>query len=65
MYATCEQAEEAIELASKEMIADNPELTSEGDSIALGMTQAVMSECTPAVARELSRCTGVSVARTS
>lgn len=65
MYTTCEQAGETVELAIKETIAGNPELATEGDSIAWSMTQAVMSECTPAVARELGRCTGVSVARTS
>ena len=65
MYTTCEQAEEAVEPAIKETIAGNPELVAEADSIAWDMTQAVMSECTPAVARELGRCTGVSVARTS
>jgi hypothetical protein len=65
MYTTCEQAGEAVELAIKETLADNPELASEGASIAGDMTQAVMSECTPAVTRELGRCTGVSVARTS
>jgi hypothetical protein len=65
MYTTCEQAKEAVELTIKETIAGNPELATEGDSIAWDMTQAVMSECTPAVARELGRCTGVSVPRTS
>jgi hypothetical protein len=34
MYSTCEQAEEDVE----ETIADNPELASEGDSIAWGRT---------------------------
>jgi len=53
MYITCEQAEEAVELAIKETIAGNPELAAEGDSIAWDMTQAVMSGCRPAVVREL------------
>jgi hypothetical protein len=65
MYTTCEQAGEAVELAIKEALADNPEHASEGDSIAWDMTRAMTSECTPAVARELGRCVGVSVARTS
>ena len=65
MYTTCKQAEEAVEPAIKETIAGNPELAAEGDSIAWDMTQAVMSESTPAVARELGRWTGVSVPGTS
>ena len=39
MYTTCEQAGEAVELASKETIADNPEHASEGDSIAWDMSR--------------------------
>jgi len=65
MYITCEQAGEAVELAIKETIAGNPELAAEGDSIAWDMTQAVMSGCRPAVARELGRWTGVRVPGTS
>lgn len=56
-YTDVEAAMEAVEVAIKDTIGDNPELTE--DVIYWDMVQSIMYGCDPATAKELGRITGV------
>lgn len=58
-YTDLDEALKAVDVAVMETVADNPELAPEADSVYWDMAQSIMSDCSPSVARELSRVTGV------
>lgn len=57
-YTSFEAANNAVEVAIKDTIRDNPDLTA--DEIAWDMTQAIMYDCDDKTMAELSQRTGVS-----
>lgn len=60
-YRTYNDAMNAIEVAIKETIKDQPELKEYEDEVFHDIVRAYMPECTWTVAVELSRRTGVSL----
>jgi len=56
-YTTLEAALDAVEVAIKETIADNPDLADQEDTIAWDMTDAIAMDCDQATAQELRRVT--------
>lgn len=60
-YTDVEAAMEAVEVAVKDTIGDNPDLTE--DVIYWDMVQSIMHDCDPATTKELGRITGVSIPR--
>ncbi len=63
LYKTVEAAMDAVEGGVEDTLRDNPELKSQEDEVYHDMVQAIMWDCTPSVARELGRRTGVEVVR--
>jgi hypothetical protein len=60
-YTDVGAALEAVELAVRETVADNPELAESEDSIFWDLCQSIQYDCDPATRRELARITGVSL----
>lgn len=61
MYGSVEDAMRAIDLAVEDTLADSPELKEHEDDVYHDIAQSMMYECAPAIRRELSRRTGVSI----
>lgn len=61
-YETVNEALQALDEAVKDVVRDQPHLAEVEDSVYWDLCQGLQSECTPAVARELARVTGVDLA---
>jgi hypothetical protein len=62
-YTNVNEALAAVETGVCDVLNDQPHLAGEEDSVYWDMAQAIMWDCSPAVARELARVTGVTLVR--
>lgn len=60
-YNSVEDAMKAVDLATEDTIADQPQLKEQEDSVYWEICQSIMYDCSLAIRRELSRRTGVSI----
>jgi hypothetical protein len=61
LYYSVEDAMLAVDLATEDTIADQPDLKEHEDSVYWEICQSIMYDCPPYIRAELSRRTGVSI----